>query len=60
MLKKADGPSNAHNISQPPWLRQQVYNLSHLHKASKDPVDELLKYAKEIKEKIPVICSVIH
>ena len=65
--KKAGRPSKAENIgqlprsrqqvynlSQLPRSRQQVYNLSHLHKLSTDPVDELLKYAKETEERIVI------
>lgn len=52
--KKAGGPSKAENIGQLPRSRQQVYNLSHLHKLSTDPVDELLKYAKETEERIVI------
>ena len=49
--KEAGGPSKAKkNIGQLPSSRQQVYHLSHLHKATLDPIDELLKYAKEADE----------
>lgn len=52
--KEAGGPSKAKNIGQLPRSRQQVYHLSHLHKAAIDPIDELLKYAKETEEKIVI------
>lgn len=53
--QKAGGPSKAASIGQLPRSRQQVYNLSYLYKASTDPLDELLKYAKETDEKIVIL-----
>lgn len=50
--KQAGGPSKAENIGNLPRSKQQVYHLSHQQKTSTDPVDELLKYAKETDEKI--------
>ena len=35
---KASGHTKADNIGQLPRSRQQVYNLTYLHKASTDPV----------------------
>lgn len=50
----AGGPIKADSIGQLPRSRQQVYNLTYLHKASTDPVDKLLKYAKETDEKVVI------
>ena len=50
--KQAGGPSKAENIANLPRSKQQVYHLSHRQKTSTDPVDELLKYAKETDENV--------